>query len=140
MNATVITYMTRGIKYHLSGECPRMINGESLWDGDGEDDFHFAGAYRHEGASPALAAARGKLPCLYCVPEDQRVFPPLYGQTFGHVPVTGISLFDCAGQVCARCTEDVWFGDEPHLQPMRVEWPCTSAVVLGLAQREEVQK
>ncbi len=58
-------------------------------------------------------------------------------ETFGHEPVTGLSLFDMAETVCARCTErGVWFsrGDDNPL-PVRVPWPCATAVVLGIADQ-----
>ncbi|MFM9616800.1 hypothetical protein ACKI14_02420 [Streptomyces turgidiscabies] len=139
-------YVTHGRKYHLDPACPRMLNGEGLhdWEGDDYGGGFFAGSYRREDPDPQYAAARGKLPCLGCVPTSERVYPPLYGQTFGHEP-----WFTCLpdftkGYACARCrvrARCVTVGspeDDPHfhMETHAIPWPCTSAVVLGLAPRE----
>ncbi|MFE1515728.1 hypothetical protein ACFW9I_02665 [[Kitasatospora] papulosa] len=59
---------------------------------------------------------------------------PKQPETFGHEPVTGTSIFGLAETVCARCTErGVWFGTVTELLPVHILWPCTSALVLGLA-------
>ena len=132
-------YVTHGRKYHTNPACPLMINGEDLhdWGGDDYGGGFTSGAYRRDDPNPQHAAMRGKLPCLHCVPAELRVFPPLYGQTFGHEPTKGISLFDQSAEVCQRCEErGVWYshGDD-ELTPVRVPWPCTSAIVLGLVPR-----
>lgn len=141
MPATV--YLTRGTKYHLDPACPLMVNGENLWDSDSEGWFHFAGSYRRQEPNATRAAMCGKLPCLHCVPAEQRAFPPLYGQDFGHRPITGSALgVRGTFQVCARCHVrqghcwlDEW--ETPHYSAyyVSVRWPCTSAIVLGLAER-----
>lgn len=105
-------YTTHGRKYHADAACPLMVGGEMLWDA-------------------GYAAACGKLPCLRCIPAALRVFPPLYGQTFGHEPV-----FIMGDHFCARCrTRDHDEYGDPRSYPTL--WPCTSAVVLGLASRTE---
>lgn len=138
-------YVTHGRKYHTDPNCPRMINGENFHDWEGDIDYgggFTAGSYRREDPSAHHAAMRGKLPCLGCVPPAHRVFPPLYGQTFGHEPVWADrgSCVVAAGAcncpyhdeylACDRC--------RPDGQP--VPWPCTSAIVLGLAPREETTR
>jgi hypothetical protein len=132
-------YVTRGTAYHVSAHCPLMLNGEALWDGDGEDYFHIMGSFRREVASPQYAAMCGKWPCLHCVPAEQRVFPPLYGQTFGHEPWFVCLPDFTKGYGCARCRVRVrvpnWSGDGWHHETHAVPWPCTSAVVLGLVPR-----
>ncbi|GGU52265.1 hypothetical protein [Streptomyces lavendofoliae] len=124
------TYITHGRKYHVDPACPRMIHGEELHDCEGDSDWGYggftAGSYRREDPSPEFAAMRGKLPCLGCVPPEQRVFPPLYGQTFGHEPF----LYDGV-PICRRC-----FIEHRSFREA-VAWPCTSAVVLGLVAREQ---
>lgn len=145
-------YVTHGRKYHVDPACPRMIHGEELhdWDGDDYGGGFCAGSYRREDPSPQYAAMRGKLPCLGCVPAELRVFPPLYGQTFGHEPVDlGTVIHEnwtkhsacqsCRARttalVCARCIEvdpnRMW-----RIPAHPVHWPCTSAIVLGLVDRE----
>ena len=122
-------YVTHGTKYHLDQACPRMTAGEDLWDGDSEDWWHISGSYRREVATVQEAAARGKLPCLHCVPAAECVFQPLYGQTFGHKG----AVLD--GDVfCVRCRDrGIDDNGDPWTYPTL--WPCTSAVVLGLVPR-----
>ncbi|MEW2070054.1 hypothetical protein, partial [Streptomyces sp. NPDC007346] len=68
-------------------------------------------------------------------PKETHVTTPAT-ETFGHEPTCGISLFGLAETVCARCTErGVWYGDANELRPVHILWPCTSAIVLGLAPR-----
>jgi hypothetical protein len=150
-------YVTHGTKYHTDADCPLMVGGEGLWQNasDADDYPWHPGTYRITDRSPEYAAMRGKLPCLHCVPAELRVFPPLYGQTFGHEPVSNDA--DYWGEtvddppVCARCRrrvrrwtsysngyderagviwEEGWISYE-----VAVLWPCTSAIVLGLVER-----
>lgn len=54
-------------------------------------------------------------------------------ETFGHEPVTGLSLFDLAGRVCARCAErDTTDGRGFRV---RTPWPCGTALLLGIAEQ-----
>lgn len=135
-------YVTHGRKYHTDPACPRMINGENFHDWEGDIDYgggFTAGTYRREDPSPQYAAMRGKLPCLGCVPAEERVFPPLYGQDFGHEPFEydGVPICARCYTTEARCSIDAF--DAPHRQIVRVVvlWPCTSAIILGLVNREE---
>jgi hypothetical protein len=137
------TFVTHGRKYHVDPACPRMLQGEYLHDWEGDIDYgggFTAGTYRREDPSPQYAASRGKLPCLHCVPQEQRVFPPLYGQTFGHQPVdeyagTPEGSRGVTRIVCARCTTWTRWRDVGLSVGARVSWPCTSAVVLGFEPR-----
>lgn len=57
---------------------------------------------------------------------------------FGHSPTKGLSLFGLSETVCQRCTEwGVWYGNADDLRDVHIPWPCTSAIVLGLAPRPE---
>lgn len=127
--ADMRTYVTHGRKYHMDAQCPRMVYGEYLHDWEGDIDYgggFTAGSYRREDPSPQYAAMRGKLPCLHCVPADERAFPPLYGQTFGHKP------FEYDGvTICVRC----FIQHRSYRET--VPWPCTSAIVLGLVPRPD---
>ncbi|MGW1744512.1 hypothetical protein ACWCRD_02620 [Streptomyces sp. NPDC002092] len=137
-----VAYLTHGRKYHTSNDCPQMLGGEYLHDWDG-DEYHgysggfTAGSYRI-GSNVQDAVMHGRLPCLHCVPAELREFPPLYGQTFGHEPITGISLNSLADTVCQRCTAwGVWYGrGVDEMTPVHIPWPCTSAIVLGLVERD----
>lgn len=124
MSATV--YVTHGRKYHADEACPGMTNGENLWDFDGEDWSWTAGAFRRTVDSAQNAAACGKLPCLGCVPTEQRIFPPLYGQTFGHAPV------DLSGELFCRRCRDRGIDEDGDPWNYPTLWPCTTATVLGL--------
>ncbi|MGW1039862.1 hypothetical protein [Streptomyces sp. NPDC002547] len=123
------TYVTRGRKYHTDPDCPRMLHGEYLhdWEGGEYGGGFTAGSYRREDPTPLYAAMRGKLPCLHCVTAEHRVFPPLYGQTFGHEPIVSFTDGRALGRVCTRCTTHTSTG------VWGVRWPCTSAIVLGIA-------
>jgi hypothetical protein len=128
----VDAHITHGTKYHTDTTCPRMIHGEELHDCEGDDygGWFSAGSYRIA-SNIHDAIMRGKLPCLGCVPANLRAFPPLYGQTFGHQPVEV-----WGEQCCATCRDrGVDEHGDPWVHP--TIWPCTSAVVLGLAPRAE---
>jgi hypothetical protein len=59
-------------------------------------------------------------------------------ETFGHEPVTGITDGRALNRICARCRTTTTHYDEAY-QPSHwtrpVRWPCTTAVILGLAPR-----
>lgn len=132
-------YLTRGRKYHTDEACTLMVNGEDLWDCDDEFCMHTSGRYRRTEPSPQYAAACGKLPCLHCVPPEQRAFPPLYGQTFGHEPVIGFVDGRGLAQICARCVIWTRWSDVGISVGVPVRWPCTSAKVLGIVSIADVQ-
>jgi hypothetical protein len=127
----VSAFVTHGTAYHLDEACPGMVHGELLWDSDSDENWWIAGSFRREVSGPEYAAACGKWPCQRCVPTEQRVFPPLHGQTFGHQPVTETGYYG-PEVVCARC-------NMARLPMLSAPWPCTSAVVLGLAPRTEAE-
>jgi len=138
-------HVTHGRKYHIDNECPLMNTGEDLWDFDGDAWGHTSGAYRRRVATVTDAAYLGKLPCLHCVPVGHRVFPPLYGQTFGHEPVDeydGTPEGDkgVTRTVCARCMTWNRWKDVSLWAGSRVTWPCTSAVVLELVPRPDTKE
>lgn len=139
MNKRTI-YVTHGRKYHTDRQCPQMRNGEEMhhYDGDTEYGGGFtAGTYRNEVSSPEAAAARGKLPCLHCVSAEDRTFPPLYGQNFGHRPVNLYedSRFDVVSLACARCITWTRWPEVGLHAGVHVRWPCTSASIFGLVGR-----
>ena len=151
-------YITHGAKYHVDANCRLMNSGEDLHDYEGDVDYgggFTSGSYRKTGTVQD-ATMRGKLPCLHCVPAELRAFPPLYGQTFGHVPKVAVDALDGPQpnkpRVCARCIRHVrkwssrtvgyderagvqWENGWVYLQ-LKIAWPCTSAIVLGLVPRE----
>jgi len=139
MDLTV--YATDGARrYHSSPACRALCNAQDLNDWECWDDY-----CRHEHPRPhpvreidlAGAVAAGKWPCHTCYPAGVQfpIIPPS-NDDFGHWPTKGISLFGLSEDVCQRCTErGVWYGDADNLRDVHTPWPCTSAIVLGLAPR-----
>jgi len=124
----MVAFVTHGRKYHKDEACYRMEQGENLHDYDGDDYWFHAGTYRKQVASIKEAAYLGKLPCTHCVPVSERMFPPLYGQTFGHEPI----LID--GDLFCGVCRDHGVDDEGDSWSYPSLWPCMSAKVLGLFQ------
>lgn len=128
-----------GRKYHFDEKCRAFENGQQLNDLDTPEDAYLSSwAYRKQHRlqrmSSTKAAINGYRPCLACVPAHLRELPR--SEDFGHQPTVGISLFDLAEKVCQRCAErGVWYGNADALLPVRIAWPCTSAIVLGLTPR-----
>lgn len=54
-------------------------------------------------------------------------------EDFGHRPIVSFVDGRALNRVCARCTTNTPTG------VWRVRWPCTSAIVLGLVDREETR-
>lgn len=54
---------------------------------------------------------------------------------FGHEPMDVVTNGKLRAVVCARCQQWDIYG---YSREASVRWPCTSAVVLGLAPRTEV--
>lgn len=139
MPATVFA-SAGGRKYHFDEKCRAFENGQQLNDVDSPEGAYlstwaYPKQHRLQRMSSTKAAIDGKLPCLACVPPHLREFPQT--ENFGHEPSTGLTLFDVAETVCQRCTErGVWWsrGDD-DLMAVRIPWPCTSAIVLGLVFR-----
>jgi len=115
-------HITHGLKYHTDKDCVRMNSGEDLWDFD-EPWAPTPGAHRRTVDTPATAAAHGKLPCLHCVPADQRHLPP--SPDFGHYPIALLrNGFGSGPDICARC----WIRHRSYAEA--VLWPCTSITLM----------
>lgn len=120
-----------GTRYHATEDCRALRSGQDLSDWDCWDDYCHHDhpqprATRETTAIEALGA--GKMPCRVCLPGQT---PAWYRSSseddFGHEP------FEYDGvDICQRCyTERSGLRDT-------VLWPCTTAVILGLAPREVV--
>lgn len=131
-----------GRKYHFDKGCRLFESAQILsdWDCCCGDYCTHRSPVTHplKRMSATKAAMDGKLPCLSCVPPHLRELPEV--ESFGHRPV-GWS----GHVVCIRChageprTSDGIDGapDDRPLPDRSVLWPCTSAIVLGLADRAE---
>jgi len=149
-----------GRKYHFDKGCKAFEFGQQLNDWDTPDDAYLASwnypsLHALVRMSATKAAMDGKLPCLACVPEHLREMPDT--EDFGHEPVQHDREFfgemSDDPPVCARCSRTIrgWFPvvidqelsgrvitqDQYISYEIAVLWPCTSAVVLGLAPRTE---
>jgi hypothetical protein len=132
MIATVYT-TGGGTRFHFDRACTALANGRefhALRAGVGA----LSGLYRLRTRSNLGAALLGFTACRVCVPTALAL--PATGQTYGHEPVLGIGWFGEDETICVRCTErGLYWGSADILRPVHVVWPCTSAVVLGLAAR-----
>lgn len=144
---TVVYTTAGGARFHWDRRCRALESGQMLNDADcGCYEFctHRLPTTHLPRSRDSIDAARaGYTACRVCVPAALAL--PATGQTYGHEPVRGF-LADRAGErlVCARCetadTRSYWLDDaETRLRRWvcrsAVEWPCMSAVVLGLAPR-----
>lgn len=123
-----------GAAFHATPDCRAREAGQGLWD---TDDWS---GYAIQPMTIPAAMGAGKLPCLVCMTSlGANWFRTPCEDDFGHEPVvTGhIGPDGQPTAVCARCTEHGVLiqigGDDPS--PLRVAWPCTSALVLGLVPR-----
>lgn len=127
--STVVYITTGGIRFHEDADCLGLAGGLRLAGGR----YSPQGVrYKVRGLWSEDAARAGFTACRVCVPPALAL--PATGETYGHRPIGGLV------DVCARCTVNVayWLGtpDENDgwiVLPTAVAWPCTSAVVLGLA-------
>ncbi|MEU8902132.1 hypothetical protein [Streptomyces mirabilis] len=110
-----------GHRFHATADCRDLRNGQELYGGWGTLRTH-----RIDEMTIVTAFGCGKEPCATCYPELRAaLYRGNCEDDFGHEPFLWPGLPDAAnGYACARC----WTG-EP------VAWPCTSAIVLGLAPR-----
>lgn len=153
---TAIVYAsTGGQKYHFDKQCKAFDNAQMLSDLDcGCDTYCTHRLPRMHGLqrmSSTKAAMDGKLPCLTCVPQHLREMPE--AEDFGHEPIA-VNQGMCGGcdtcgdayetEICARCYTIERFRSRftGEMSTLRngVEWPCTSAIVLGLVHRNGVSE
>lgn len=119
--------------YHTTPRCLYLGKGQDLndWDCDCSDycPHRSPRIWPSEETTPAEAYAQGKWPCTHCfihgvlLPGQLLDLPPST-DTFGHEPYGYDGAF-----ICARCS----VRHTSYLEA--VAWPCTSAIVLGLAPR-----
>lgn len=134
-----------GRRFHRYNYCPALHNGRTLWTFNprewvpGMPQAMLTNGHPLRESTFIAALGDGKTPCHACMPgSDARLARSSSEDDFGHWPTRGISLGYLADTVCQRCTESgVWYGDADDLRPVHIAWPCTSAIVLGLAPRTE---
>lgn len=128
--------------YHFDRKCTHFHTAQDMNDGDCGCDMYCTHTRSRlhplKRMSDEYATVNRRLwPCRYCVPPHLKKFPP--SETFGHEPITR----EGGRVLCARCVTHVrrfrWDVDGEIFTGasfLPVRWPCTSAVVLGLAPRE----
>ena len=120
-----------GTRYHANDNCRALNSGQVLYGGWGDLRVH-----RIQETNPITALGEGKDPCTVCIPGLlTAIYRSNSENDYGHVPVIGFIDGRALTQVCARCAvvkrgPGCWW----HAS---VRWPCTSAIVLGLAPRSQ---
>ena len=144
MNRPVLSTATRRTAYHRNRDCRRLNMGRDLWDTD--CPYEYGCSHRHS-AGPmtekTLAEALGldQRACAECFPGSQAALATAScEEDFGHQPIDEYADTEFEGKVsrivCRRCVNYFMTVDDVRLG-QRVEWPCTSAIVLGLVLRTE---
>jgi hypothetical protein len=133
---TAIVFTSVGSrKYHFDQSCKAFESAQLLSDADcGCDTYcthRMPRMHALKRMSATHAAMGRKLPCLACVPEHLREMPE--AEDFGHKPVIGFVDGRALNRVCARCRQWDIYG---YSREASVRWPCTSAIVLGLVERD----
>lgn len=154
-----------GRRYHATAACKALRNAQDLSDWDCWDDYcrhdhPRPRPVREMTTTDALGA--GKWPCAVCWPNSAAALAISPSEhDYGHEPTymdlgsCGMGGCQCPGhydaEVCARCviveyeTSEQLVTDEHGndqyvhgrwvIRRDPVLWPCTSAIVLGLAPR-----
>jgi hypothetical protein len=136
--ATLVYTTAGGRRFHGDQRCQKLLSAQALSDWDYNYEFpppsgaRLPRQHAITPSSPQAAALAGYTACQACVPPALAL--PATGETYGHKPLTEPDLWGKPQLVCARCTEGgARWGWDNRL--IRVFWPCTSAVVLGLVPR-----
>lgn len=148
-------YVTEGgSRYHSTRACNAFLGGQWLWRFDpmewvpGMPQIMLTSGHRLDEMTATDALGRGKEPCASCLPGQRAALHCSSSEDdFGHEP-TWINAGYCGGcdrcgdleerEVCARCVRLIPTTPGPWPRAS-VDWPCTSAVVLGLVPRTDEQ-
>lgn len=127
-------------RFHATADCRKFHSAQLLNDWDCGCDTYCTHRSPRLWALQEIplpeAIAAGKLPCWACY---RGVLPlPPSTEDFGHRPVNDyadvpLPVTALVKIVCARCIHWTYQGDIDTYFGRRVSWPCTSALVLGLA-------
>lgn len=140
-----------GTRYHADPECTALVNGRTVQAYRAGETWlpgagSMPGLYPLKRSSTLSAAHVSLTACLVCVPRADALPPlPFVGNDFGHRP-EWINAGYCGGctncgdteeqEICVRCSLDAARRAD-WARNVHVIWPCTSALVLGLVEREE---
>ncbi|MDX3714390.1 hypothetical protein PV733_36795 [Streptomyces europaeiscabiei] len=144
MTATETVYATRtGRAFHATPDC-RALLGAQLMNDDHKVFWLARNKHRtlHRVQPTRMVAAfgHGKNPCTVCYPELRGAIHRSNSEhDYGHEPMDVITNGKHTAVICARCqtSRTVWWPNgRCYVDDVRpVPWPCTSAIVLGLAPR-----
>lgn len=145
---TTVYTSHRAEKFHKDPTCRARITGQTSndWDCGCPDPCSHRSPrlWPVRGVELDEAIAARKTPCnaCYTTPEDNRAVLRPATEDFGHRPVdeyadTEPSANGVTHVVCERCTRWFWVSTAKIYMGSRVTWPCTSAIVLGLAPHPE---
>ena len=137
-------YATRGgHAFHAKPDCRALVGGQLM-----NDDFKVfwlarnAGRVLHRVQPIRMVAAFGqrKDPCGVCFPKlHAAIYCSNSEHDYGHEPMDVITNGKHTAVICARCqiSRNVWWPNgRCYVADVRaVPWPCTSAIILGLAPR-----
>ena len=131
-----------GDRYHETPECRALVSAQLLWDWDAPDGgptvAPMNGGYAALSTTALDALGAGKTPCAVCFPWSAAALArSSCEEDFGHEPVDEYAEPGLSRIVCARCMHWTRWADVGLSAGTRVAWPCTTAVVLGLVDREQ---
>lgn len=146
MNGSDTVYVSRrGRRFHEDPECRALGAGHMIFACRCGDPYCGCAADKPpvpEEVSINGAAVRDLDPCAVCYPGFDGLAVQLASDNdFGHQAFDeyGHEMKNAYRLVCRRCVtwHVVGVESDKWLIGQRVAWPCTSAVVLGLAPRQE---
>lgn len=128
MTAETVYASAGGRRYHATTDCRVFRNGHGMWRFDpnewvpGMPQVMLTDGHPLRKTTALAAIGAGKTPCHVCIPGSERALAVSSCEDdFGHEPrwigETGY---------CPRCS---WDTDSV------IDWPCSSAAVLGLVER-----
>ncbi|GAA2686206.1 hypothetical protein GCM10010400_58110 [Streptomyces aculeolatus] len=133
-----------GTRFHTDLHCKAFHSAHDLWRFDPEQwvpgmpQIMLSDGHPLRETTMTAAFGEGQEPCAVCMPGSRAALYRLNAENdYGHEPVEIGSAPPNFGVVCARCRTDVRPIGRIAAYRLYVPWPCASAVVLGLALREE---
>lgn len=133
-----VHYSTTGGRFHRIPDCPAYEMGRNIWDTDEpRPGWPSTPVFLQRPVATAMGA--GKLPCTRCLPGLLAAwYQGTCEEDFGHTPIDEYPDHDSISRIiCARCIRWTRWADVSLYAGRAVDWPCTSAIVLGLAPRQE---
>lgn len=123
-----------GSRYHADRDCRAFLAGQMLSDIPDDAPPSLRNLPHAHAVVPTTATEAlwgGREPCAVCLPGRRAAYwRCCAGDDYGHEPV-----WIAGDHFCARCRTP-WFDETGDEGTYPTLWPCTSATVLGLVQRD----